>query len=68
MAWRHALAHRGPEPRGLDRVQDSAIAAFIRLTTGQLVSIPVANLGTFLGAVAFFAGALLLIPEMGDTP
>ena len=47
--------------------QLSAIAAFIRPTTGELVSIPVANLGTFLGAVAFFAGALLLIPEMSDS-
>jgi hypothetical protein len=46
--------------------QLSAIAAFIRPATGELVSIPVANLGTFLGAVAFFVGALLLIPEMGD--
>jgi hypothetical protein len=46
----------------------SAIAAFIRLTTGQLVSIPVANLGMFLGAVAFFAGALPLIPEDGRHP
>ena len=48
--------------------QLSAIAAFIRPATGELVSIPIANLGTFLGAVAFFAGALLLIPEMGDAP
>jgi hypothetical protein len=46
--------------------QLSAIAAFIRPATGELVSIPVANLGTFLGAVAFFIGAMLLIPEMDD--
>jgi hypothetical protein len=46
--------------------QLSAIAAFIRPATGELVSIPIANLGTFVGAVAFFVGALLLIPEMGD--
>jgi hypothetical protein len=35
-----------------------------RPATGELVSIPVANLGTFLGAVAFFVGAMLLIPEI----
>ena len=44
--------------------QISAIAAFVRPTTGELVNVPVANLGTFVGAVCFFVGAFLLIPEM----
>jgi hypothetical protein len=46
--------------------QISAIAAFIRPATGELVSLPIANLGTFVGAVGFFLGAALLIPEMQD--
>jgi hypothetical protein len=44
--------------------QLSAIAAFIRPTTGEVVNLPIANLGTFVGAVGFFLGAALLIPEM----
>jgi hypothetical protein len=28
-----------------------------------LLSVPVANLGTFIGAVCFFAGAVLLLSE-----
>jgi hypothetical protein len=44
--------------------QISAVAAFIRPATGELVNVPVANLGTFVGAVCFLAGAFLLIPEM----
>ena len=44
--------------------QISAVAAFVRPATGELVNVPVANLGTFLGAVCFFVGAFLLIPEM----
>jgi hypothetical protein len=46
--------------------QISAIAAFIEPSTGELVSLPIANLGTFVGAIGFFFGALLLIPEFGD--
>lgn len=49
--------------------QISAIAAFVRPATGELVNLPIANLGTFVGAVGFFFGAVLLIPEMrGDRP
>jgi hypothetical protein len=44
--------------------QISAIAAFIRPTTGTYANLQIANLGTFVGAVGFFFGALLLIPEM----
>ena len=46
--------------------QISAIAAFIRPATGELVNVPIANLGTFVGAVCFFFAALLLIPELSD--
>jgi len=44
--------------------QVSAIAAFVRPATGAEASGSLADLGTFLGAVGFFVGALLLIPEM----
>jgi hypothetical protein len=44
--------------------QISAIAAFVRPATGAVANVSVANLGTFVGAVGFFFGALLLIPEM----
>jgi YrhK-like protein len=43
--------------------QISALAAFVRPATGEVLDLPVANLGTFLGAAAFFAGAALLIPR-----
>lgn len=46
--------------------QISAIAAFIEPSSGELVNLRLANLGTFVGAVGFFFGALLLIPELGD--
>ncbi len=42
----------------------SAIGAFILPSTGELLSLPVVNLFTFIGAVLFFAGAALLIPAM----
>ena len=44
--------------------QVSALAAFVRPATGELANVPVSNLGTFAGAVCFFVGAYLLIPEM----
>lgn len=46
--------------------QLSAIAAFIRPATGEVANLPVANLGTFVGAVGFLVGAVLLIPELAD--
>ncbi|MDH4112212.1 MAG: YrhK family protein [Actinomycetota bacterium] len=46
--------------------QISAVAAFIRPQTGEIVSLPISNLGTFVGALAFLVGAALLIPEMDD--
>ena len=42
----------------------SAFAAYIDPQNGQVWRLPLANLGTFVGAVGFFVGALLLIPEM----
>jgi hypothetical protein len=41
----------------------SAFAAYIDPENGDIWRLPLANLGTFVGAVGFFVGALLLIPE-----
>ncbi|HUK73313.1 MAG TPA: hypothetical protein VLW50_31945 [Streptosporangiaceae bacterium] len=41
----------------------SAVAGYISPATGQLNNAERSNLGTFIGAVCFFAGALLLLPE-----
>ena len=46
--------------------QVSAIAAFVRPATDTMTNASLANLGTFVGAVGFFVGALLLIPEMKE--
>lgn len=43
--------------------QISALTAFVRPATGEMLDLPIANLGTFLGAAAFFAGAALLMPR-----
>jgi hypothetical protein len=43
----------------------SAIAAFIDPVNGELLNVAAANAFTFLGAVLFFVGALLLLPDMG---
>jgi len=40
----------------------SAIASYVK-PNGQLVSLALTNLGTFVGAVCFFVGAVLLLPE-----
>lgn len=40
----------------------SAVASYVR-PNGQLVSIALTNLGTFVGAVCFLVGAILLLPE-----
>ena len=42
----------------------SAFAAYVDPQTGTIWRLPLANLGTFVGAVGFFVGAVLLIPEM----
>ncbi len=41
----------------------SAVAGYINPATGQLHNAERSNLGTFIGAVCFLAGALLLLPE-----
>jgi hypothetical protein len=41
----------------------SAVASYIVPSTGQLWSLELTNLGTFVGALCFLAGALLLLPE-----
>ena len=41
----------------------SAVAAFIVPSTGQLWNAELSNLGTFVGALCFLVGALLLLPE-----
>jgi hypothetical protein len=46
--------------------QISAIAAFVSPSTGELVNLPIANLGTFVGALCFLVGAVLLVPELND--
>jgi hypothetical protein len=40
----------------------SAIASYVK-PNGQLVSLALTNLGTFVGALCFLAGAVLLLPE-----
>ena len=44
----------------------SALAAFVVPATGELLNADVVNSTTFIGAVMFFVGALLLIPDMGE--
>jgi hypothetical protein len=40
----------------------SAIASYVK-PNGQLVSLALTNLGTFVGAICFLVGGLLLLPE-----
>ena len=44
----------------------SAVAAKVILSSGELRDATLANAGTFVGAVCFFVGALLLIPEEAE--
>ena len=46
----------------------SAVAAYIVPSTGQLLNVELSNLGTFIGALCFLAGALLLLPERTASP
>jgi hypothetical protein len=46
----------------------SAVASFVVPSTGQLRSETLTNLGTFVGALCFVAGALLLLPERKQFP
>jgi hypothetical protein len=40
----------------------SAIASFVLPSTDTLLDLPLANAGTFLGAVCFLVGAALMLP------
>lgn len=44
----------------------SAIAAYVVPDSGEPRNVQLVNLGTFLGAVGFLVGALLLLPERTD--
>jgi hypothetical protein len=46
----------------------SAIAGYIAPSTGQIKNAEVSNLGTFIGALCFLAGAVLLLPERTESP
>ena len=41
----------------------SAVASYIVPSTGQIWHVELSNLGTFVGALCFLGGALLLLPE-----
>ncbi len=41
----------------------SAVAGYIVPATGQVLDVELSNLGTFVGALCFLGGALLLLPE-----
>jgi hypothetical protein len=41
----------------------SAIASYVVPTTGLPINVALVNLGTFIGALCFFVGAVLLLPE-----
>ena len=43
----------------------SAVGAYVLPKTGSAVDLTLADRGTLLGAVCFFAGALLMIPAFG---
>jgi hypothetical protein len=46
----------------------SAVAAYIVPSTGQLLNVELSDLGTFVGALCFLAGAVLLLPERTAGP
>ena len=53
------------EPRRVDRVPDLGVRRVRRSAErARSRTYRVANLGTFVGAVGFFVGAVLLVPEM----
>ena len=43
------------------------MAGYINPATGELRNAERANLGTFVGAICFLVGALLLLPERTET-
>ena len=64
-AWRPAsdlvVDHRA-EPGRFVAFGVSAVASYVK-PNGHLVSLALTNLGTFVGAVCFLVGAILLLPE-----
>ncbi len=46
----------------------SAVASYVVPASGEVRNAAAVNLGTFLGAVGFFVGALLLLPEAARAP
>ncbi len=46
----------------------SAVASYIVPTTGAVWNVELSNLGTFVGALCFLSGALLLLPERTAAP
>ena len=61
-SWRIVALNLG----GSIAFQVSAIAAFVEPQSGDLVNATLATTGTLVGAIGFFFGALLLIPELAD--
>ena len=45
----------------------SALAAWVNPTTGDVAAARLDNLGTLVGAICFFFGALLLIPDQAGS-
>jgi hypothetical protein len=45
----------------------SAVASYIVPETGQLINVTLTNLGTFVGALLFLVGAVLLLPERTES-
>jgi hypothetical protein len=45
----------------------SAVASYVK-PNGSLVSLALTNLGTFVGAICFLVGGLLLLPERTASP
>ena len=46
----------------------SAVASYVVPETDQVRNVALMNLGTFVGALAFFVAALLLLPARRDSP
>jgi hypothetical protein len=46
----------------------SAVAAYIVPDTGELLNTALAGAGTFVGAICFLVGGLLLLPERTSPP
>jgi hypothetical protein len=46
----------------------SAVAGYVVPSTGQIRNVELSNLGTFVGALCFLAGAVLLLPERTAGP